>query len=109
MRQKSRKSWTKLMRVYKRKELTKKYDKERISLQEMMATPEELAVIMEDVKKAKREIQETGARTARTKIRKPAKETWKSRLVLVLNFSELSFDRFDYIILFTKFLFFIEL
>ncbi|XP_029665154.1 dynein intermediate chain 3, ciliary-like [Formica exsecta] len=109
MRQKSRKSWTKLMRVYKRKELTKKYDKERISLQEMMATPEELAVIMEDVKKAKREIQETGrARTARTKIRKPAKETWKSRLVLVLN-SELSFNRFDYIILFTKFLFFIEL
>lgn len=77
------------MRVHKRKELTKKYDKERIS-QEMMETPEELAVIMEDVKKAKREIQETSR--AKIKIRKPAKKTCKSRLVSMLNFSELSFD-----------------
>lgn len=44
-----------------------------------MAPPEELALIMEDVKRAKREIQEIGR--ARTKIRKPAKKTWESRLV----------------------------
>lgn len=50
----------------------------------MMTMPEELAITVEDVKRAKREIQEAGR--ARTKIRKPAKKTWKSRLVTILNF-----------------------
>lgn len=94
------------MRVHKRKVLTKKYDKERIS-QEMMETPEELAVMMEDVKKAKRELQEISR--ARIKIRKPTKKTCKSRLVPMLNYSELNFDRSDYIISFTEFHFFVEL
>lgn len=107
MRQKRRKSWTKLLRVHKRKELTRKYDKDEISLQEMIAPPEELAVMMEDVKRAKREIQETGR--ARTKIRKPAKKTWESRLVAVPSFSKLDFDRSDFRILFTEFHFFVKL
>lgn len=107
IRQKKRKSWTKLLRLHKRKELTKKYDKERISLQEMMTMPEELAITVEDVKRAKREIQEAGR--ARMKIRKPAKKTWKSQLVTTLNFLKLDFDRFDSRILFTEFYFFVEL
>lgn len=62
--------------------------------------PEELAITVEDVKRAKREIQEAGR--ARTKIRKLTKKTSKSQLVTTLNFSKLDFDRFDFRILFTE-------
>jgi len=80
MRWKKR-EWTKLLRIHKRRELTRKYrgeDKIRF-LQKMMAPPEEFAGMTEDVRKAKKEIQE--ANMTGTKGRKLTKKALKSRLV----------------------------
>ncbi|XP_011642622.1 uncharacterized protein LOC105430657 [Pogonomyrmex barbatus] len=79
MRRKKRKCWTKLLRVHKRRELTRKYREEKICfLQEM--TPEELANMIEDVKRAKSEIQE--ANIERTKARKLAKRSLKCSAIV---------------------------
>lgn len=91
MRRKKRKCWTELLRVYKRRELTRKYSgEEKIrSLQKAMAPPEEFASMTENVRKAKKEIQETNM--ARTKARRRTKKASKSRFVPVLGFAELDF------------------
>lgn len=57
-----------------------------------MTPPEEFAAMTEDVRKAKKEIQESNM--ARTKARKLPKKALKSRLVPVLGFSEIDFDWF---------------
>lgn len=75
-----RECWTKLLRVYKRRELTRKYsEEEKIRFLQRMAPPEELADMTEHVRKAKKEIQE--ANITRTKARKFTKKALKSRLV----------------------------
>lgn len=83
MRRKKRECWTKLLRIHKRRELTRKYSsEEKIRfLQKMIAPPEEFTDMTEDAKKAKKEIQE--ANMARTKARKLTKKALKSRLVPV--------------------------
>lgn len=83
MRRKKKECWTKLLRVYKRKELARKYsEEEKIRfLQKMMEPPEEFAEMTEDVRKAKKEIQE--ASIARIKAREFSKKATKSGLVLV--------------------------
>jgi len=81
MRWKKRECWTKLLRVYKRRELTRKCDEEKIRFLQRMAPPEELADMTEHVRKAKKEIQE--ANITRTKARKFTKKALKSRLVPV--------------------------
>lgn len=94
MRRKRGECWTKLLRVHKRRELTRKYsEEEKIRfLQKIMTPPEEFAAMTEDVRKAKKEIQESNM--ARTKARKLPKKALKSRLVPVLGFSEIDFDWF---------------
>ncbi|XP_012542802.2 dynein intermediate chain 3, ciliary [Monomorium pharaonis] len=79
MKRKERECWTKLLRVYKRRELTREYSgEEKIRFfQKIMAPPEEFASMTEDVRKAKKEIQE--ANMARTKARELTKKTLKSR------------------------------
>ncbi|KAL0114594.1 hypothetical protein PUN28_011710 [Cardiocondyla obscurior] len=74
MRWKKRKSWTKLQRVVKRKDLTEKYDEgEKICIpQKTMVPLEEFVGMAEDVKKAKKEIQE--ANMDRTKAKKPTEK-----------------------------------
>lgn len=57
----------------------------------MMAPPEELAVMMEDVRRAKREIREISR--AKTKTRELAKKALRSGLVPVLASSELDLNR----------------
>lgn len=91
MRRKKKECWTKLLRVHKRRESTRKYsEEEKIHfLQKIMAPPEEFTNITEDVRKAKKKIHE--ANTARTKARKLTKKALKSRLVPVLGFSEFDF------------------
>ena len=88
MRRKKRECWTEFLRVYKRRELTRKYStEEKIRfLQKMIVPLEEFADMTEDVKKAKKEIQEANM------ARKLTKKALKSRLVPVLGFSELDFN-----------------
>jgi len=81
----------KLLRIHKRRELTRKYrgeDKIRF-LQKMMPPPEEFAGMTEDVRKAKKEIQD--ANMAGTKGRKLTKKALKSRLVPILGFFGIGF------------------
>lgn len=73
----------------------------------MMAPPEELAVMMEDVRRAKREIREISR--AKTKTRELAKKALKSGLVPVLASSELDFNRCGFGILFTSDSIFVKL
>jgi len=90
MRWKKR-EWTKPLRIHKRRELTRKYrgeDKIRF-LQKMMAPSEEFAGMTEDVRKAKKEIQE--ANMTGTKGRKLTKKALKSRLVSILGFFGIGF------------------
>jgi len=108
MRWKKKKSWTKLLRAYKREDPSRKCSKIKgiRFLQEMMA-PEELAVMMEDVRRAKMEIREINR--AKTKTRELARKALKSGLVLVLACSELDFNRFGFGILFTRDSIFVKL
>ncbi|XP_067208123.1 dynein axonemal intermediate chain 2-like isoform X2 [Linepithema humile] len=78
MRWRKKKSWTELLRAHKREDPTRKCSKIKgiRFLQEMMAPPEELAVMMEDVRRAKREIREISR--AKTKTRELAKKALKS-------------------------------
>jgi hypothetical protein len=96
MRRKQKKSWTKLLRAHKREDLARKCSKIKGTrfLQEMMAPPEEFAVMMEDVKRAKMEIREINR--AKMKTRELTKKALKSGLVLVLASSELDFNRFGF-------------
>lgn len=107
IRRKKREYWTKLLRVHKRRELTKKYSSEEkiCFLQKMIAPPEEFADMTEDAKKAKKEIQE--ANMARTKARKLTKKALKSRLVPV--FRNWIFNSFIFRILFSEEFIFFEL
>lgn len=108
-RRKKKKSWTKLLRTHKREDPVRKCGKIKgIRFpQEMMAPPEELAVMMEDVRRAKREIREISR--AKTKTRELAKKALKSGLVPVLASSELDFNRCGFGILFTSDSIFVKL
>lgn len=106
MRRKKRECWTKLLRIHKRRQLTRKYSEEKKILQRM-ASPEELADMTEHARKAKKEIQE--ANIARTKARKFTKKAFKSRLVPVLGFSELNFGWLIFRFLFSEDFIFLEL
>ncbi|XP_018351598.1 PREDICTED: dynein intermediate chain 3, ciliary-like [Trachymyrmex septentrionalis] len=69
MRRKRRECWTELQRVHKRRELTRKYSTEKKIgfLQKMIVPLEEFADMTEDVKKAKKEIQEANMARKLTK------------------------------------------
>ncbi|XP_018363614.1 PREDICTED: dynein intermediate chain 2, axonemal-like [Trachymyrmex cornetzi] len=69
MRRKKRECWTKFLRVHKRREPTRKYStEEKIRfLQKMIVPLEEFADMTEDVKKAKKEIQEANMARKLTK------------------------------------------
>ncbi|XP_018312300.1 dynein intermediate chain 3, ciliary [Mycetomoellerius zeteki] len=69
MRRKKKERWTKFLRVHKRKELTRKYSsEEKIRFfQKMMVPLVEFADMTEDVRKAKKEIQEANMARKLTK------------------------------------------
>ncbi|XP_018406785.1 PREDICTED: dynein intermediate chain 2, axonemal-like [Cyphomyrmex costatus] len=68
IRRKKRECWTEFLRVHKCKELTRKYStQEKIRFLQKMAPLEEFADMTEDVKKAKKEIQEANMARKLTK------------------------------------------
>ncbi|XP_071637925.1 uncharacterized protein [Temnothorax longispinosus] len=87
LRQKKRECWTELLRVHKRRELTRKYsEEEKIRFLQKMAPPEEFAGMTENARKAKKEIQE--ANIVMTKARKFTKKALKSNAAATEKFRD---------------------